>query len=111
MTEQMISDIANDRNKTIAAIKQALKARSGRAWSVTGGRGTAYGWIRINALPSRCGEFGQMTDADRAELSALLGTPVTLQGESIPASSAYRREYLARAHGQTPTECGTPYWD
>lgn len=50
-----IREIANGgRNDVIAAIKTALQKRSGKSWSVTGGRGTAYGWIRIDAPPARC---------------------------------------------------------
>jgi hypothetical protein len=100
-----------DRNETIAAIKASLKARSGKPWSVTGGRGTAYGWIRISAPPKRCGDFGVMSEADLTELSVLLGTKVHHQGVSIPASSDYRREYVARAAGEAPAVVGTPYWD
>jgi len=111
MTTQQIADVATDRNDTIAAIKAALKARSRKTWSVTGGRGTAWGWIRIIAPPARRGEFGSMTDADIAELSALFGETVHHQGISIPASSAHRREYLERAIGQTPTDIAQPYWD
>lgn len=42
-----------DRNETIKIIRDALKRRSGKPWSVTGGRGTAWGWIRIDAPPAR----------------------------------------------------------
>ena len=52
-----------------------------------------------------------MSEEDRAELAALLGKDVHHQGQSIPASRAYRREYLDRAEGRTPAETGTPYWD
>jgi hypothetical protein len=41
------------RNETIKAIKTSLQARSGKPWSVTGGRGTAYGWLKIDAPPKR----------------------------------------------------------
>lgn len=44
-----------DRNEAIKTIKAALKARSGKSWSVTGGRGTAWGWIKISVPPSRLG--------------------------------------------------------
>lgn len=92
-----------DRDDAIKAIRAALKRRSGKAWSVTGGRGTGWGWIEITAPPKRrtgvhvknpewqgsvcdprdpewilvdSGEpqqFGLMTPADRDELTALLG--------------------------------------
>jgi hypothetical protein len=42
-----------DRDETIARIKAALKRRSDRAWSVKGGRGTAWGWITVEAPPRR----------------------------------------------------------
>ncbi len=42
-----------DRDEAIKAIRAALKRRTGRAWSVTGGRGTAWGWITITAPPKR----------------------------------------------------------
>jgi hypothetical protein len=103
---------ANDRDATIKAIRKALRARSGKAWSVTGGRGTAWGWIRISAPPARCGEFGYMGDEDRAELGRLLGLdPAHCQGISVPASSAYRAEYIDRAEGRAPSAFGSPYWD
>lgn len=43
----------NDRDDAIRRIRQALRRRSGKAWSVTGGRGTAWGWITITAPPRR----------------------------------------------------------
>ena len=125
------------RNNAIAEIRAALRARSGKAWSVTGGRGTAWGWITIDAPPARrtlrhrlkAGALadrpedyeaydsgqpgGSMTLPDRAELGALLGLekPVHCQGESIPAGHDYWLEYVQRANGQTPTVKGVPYWD
>jgi hypothetical protein len=41
------------RNEAIKAIRAALKRRTGKTWSVTGGRGSAWGWIRIDAPPKR----------------------------------------------------------
>jgi len=38
-----------DRNETIKTIRAALRRRSGKLWSVTGGRGTAWGWLSIDA--------------------------------------------------------------
>jgi hypothetical protein len=125
------------RNEAITAIRAALKRRSGKSWSLTGGRGTAYGWIVIDAPPSRrtwrfhnpnggtnpedyttevndcvpdCGHTGP---EERRELQALLGLsrPVHFQGESIPASSDYYFEYVARANGTPPIRIGKPYWD
>jgi hypothetical protein len=89
-------------------IRKALKARSGKAWSVTRGRGTARGWITIQASSTR-----SMTDAERAELGELLGLskPVHCQGEMIPSGHDYYREYIDRAEGREPRVTGTPYWD
>lgn len=125
-----------NRNETIKAIRDNLKRRSGKAWSVTGGRGTAYGWIRIDAPPARrtahavhkagaignapedyetkdTGEpNGYMTDADRKELAALLGLDsVHSQGVVIPAANDYYQEYLDRSAGLPPSRIGEPYWD
>lgn len=102
------------RAAVIKRIKQALKQRSGRQWSVTGGKGTAYGWIYIKAVkPHAMDEWGNMNDADRTLLGKLLGLdkPVHFQGESIPASNDYYREYIDRAEGRKPSKCGSPYWD
>ena len=124
-----------DRNSTIQYIKTALRRRSHKQWSVTGGRGTAYGWITIDAPPKRqtwsfhgegtisegnlievndkqpgCGHIGP---AEREELKGLLGLPdpVHFQGISIPAGNDYYQEYIDRSSGQVPSVIGTPYWD
>jgi hypothetical protein len=128
----------NERDETIKRIKAALKQRSGKIWSVTGGRGTAWGWITIDVPPARRtakhrlkngdsgyignpGDYeeydsgepgGHMTKADRTELASLLGLDdVHIQGVSIPAQGNYRQEYLDRAEGRQPSVEGEPYWD
>ena len=140
MTTQTIPQArppGSDRDDAIAHIRAALKKRSGKAWSVTGGRGTAWGWIQIDALPARrtwshrlkagagdtwpesyeefnTGEPGRghMGPADRAELAALLGLEsVHTQGVSIPAQNDFRTEYLDRAEGRPPSRIGKPEWD
>ena len=126
-----------DRNETIKRIRAALKKRSGKPWSVTGGRGTAWGWINITAPPKRrtghavqkpgtvganpedyeykdTGEpNGDLTPGEQDELGRLLGldNPVCHQGESIPAGHDYWQEYIDRAEGRKPSVIGTPYWD
>ena len=126
-----------ERAEAISEIKMALKRRSGKSWSVTGGRGTGWGWITIDAPPSRrtfgnrlkagavndrpedyeeydTGQPGRlMSPAERAELGKLLGFdgPAHCQGVSIAASTDYRREYIARAKGETPDKIAQPYWD
>jgi hypothetical protein len=101
-----------ERNETIARIRSALKRRSGKTWSVTGGRGTAWGWIHISAPPKRLVN-GIMTPTDQALLGQLLGLdgPAHCQYIGIPAASDYRREYIDRAEGKTPSVTGSPYWD
>jgi len=101
------------RSDAIKEIKTALKRRSGKSWSIRGGRGTAYGWIEISSPPKRRIEHGHMSPEDRIELTKLLDlkTVVHEQGEDIPASSNYRQEYIDRANGITPTVIGKPYWD
>jgi hypothetical protein len=129
-----------DRNETIKRIKTALQKRSGKTWSVTGGRGTAWGWIKIDAPPSRAtwshrlkagavtdrpedyepydsGEPGHnLSPIDRADLCVLLGLEnngqhVSDSGVSIAASGDYYSEYTERAEGRTPTKIAQPYWD
>lgn len=103
------------RDEAIRRIRAGLKRRTGKSWSVTGGRGTGWGWIRISAPPARrVGEWGGvMTDADRAELGQALGydRPVHMQGESIPASSDYYRAAVERAETGTTSVNPQPYWD
>lgn len=101
-----------DRNAAIAAIRAALRRRTGRAWSVTGGRGTAWGWIRISAPPARRTDDGYISAPDRADLARALGLDyVHQQGVSIPAAHDYRTEYVDRAEGRAPSRVGVPYWD
>lgn len=99
------------RDEAIKAIRQALRERSGKTWSVRGGRGTAWGWLSISAPPARCGDYGEMSAADAAELSKLLDLDhVERTRVSVPASSAHYREYTNRAQGR-PYDIAAPYWD
>jgi len=105
-------ETAGDRNATIATIRAALRRRTGLTWSVTGGRGTSWGWIRIQAPPTRRVGYGYLSDEDRAILARALGLDrIHQQGESIPAGIDYRVEYIDRAEGRTPSRIGQPYWD
>lgn len=102
-----------DRNEAIARIKKALKARSGKSWSVTGGRGTAWGWIDINVPPARRRDGG-MTEEARLELQELLGLPawraVHFQSESV--SPEQREWYVLRAEGARGRDVpGGADWD
>jgi hypothetical protein len=88
-----------DRNEAIARIKLALKKRSGKTWSVTGNRGTAWGWIDVTVRPRERNEYGYMSEAARGELALLfgLGGEVHQQGLSIPPDE--RDWHVARAEG------------
>jgi hypothetical protein len=102
------------RDVAIARIKAALKRRSGRSWSVTGGTGTAWGWIRIKSMPKACGRFGEMSAADITELATLLGVSENLVngGFSVPASSDHRKQAIALATtGTTLGLKAEQYWD
>jgi len=72
------------REEAIQHLRAALKRRSDRPWSVSGGRGTAYGWIEIQAPPRRRVD-GYTTPEDCAELARIFGLdrPVHFQGLSI----------------------------
>jgi hypothetical protein len=41
------------RSEVVKRIKAALKRKTGKSWSVHGGRGTGWGWIRVEAPASR----------------------------------------------------------
>ena len=127
------------RNDVIARIRRGLNNRSDRSWSVTGGRGTSYGWLQIDAPPQRrtfdhrpTDERGgdglpvfELVDAgsdgylmgrdDRIELARLLGFPdesaVPHQGVKVPSGHDYYAEFIDRAEGRPPSTRGEPYWD
>jgi hypothetical protein len=118
-----------DRDAGIKLIRTALRQRSGKVWSVTGGRGTAYGWLTIMAPPARriCTHWANnsecptpercaahryyMSDADSIELAALLGIEhVHEQGQSVPPDD--RRLWVVRAQtGESCSYHSRPSWD
>lgn len=100
-----------DRDEAVREIRAALRRRSGKAWSVTTGRGTSWGWLTISAPPARRVR-GLLTGEDAAELAQLLNLEHGAhdQGVMVPASSAYREEYMDRANGR-PFTAATSYWD
>lgn len=125
-----------DRDTAIAYIKEQLFKRTGYRFSVRGGRGTAWGWINIDAQPKdkrwsfvdtgkrddngdtvfemqETGiEFGYMSPELSEKLAKALGLDnVHHQGVSIPASGAHRREYCKRASGRPVTKVAEAYWD
>lgn len=125
-----------NRDTAIQRIRAALKRRTGRTWSVKGGRGTAWGWISIDAPPARRTVHcqlkagarttwpedyeevdtsvpgGAMRMEDRRILAEALGLEdVHSQGVKIAANHDYYVEYIDRAEGRTPSVVGVPYWD
>jgi hypothetical protein len=110
-----IAEIAahpTDRASVISSIKQALRQRSGRSWSVTGGKGTAYNWLTIDVLPSECRDFAKAEET-RKQLATLLGLArIHSQGHDVPGGNDYYREIIARArYGTDLGFVGKPYWD
>jgi hypothetical protein len=130
--------VPQDRNAIMKAIRVALQRRTGRTWSVTGGRGTAWGWLKIDAPPKRRkwlwvdngrkgadgevaydyvfspdAEYGHMSHADQETLRKALGLTAEVhhQGVSIPSGSNYWTEYFDRAEGREPRSFGKQYWD
>lgn len=101
-----------NRDEAIRRIRAGLKKRSGKTWSVTGGRGTGWGWIRIMSPPARRDGYS-MSAEDRAELGRLLGMagPAHGQGEQVPASTAYYTRYVELAETGSSTVEARPYWD
>ena len=99
------------RDEAIAAISAALKAR-GMRYSIKGGRGTSWGWIRVDILPAvykTLDETGRKA-AYRA-LADAFGESHAHGAISIPSSSAHYREYIERARGLQPTKIAQAYWD
>lgn len=83
-----------ERDETIAAIKTALKNRSGKPWSVTGGRGTAWGWISISVPPKRlgCARYHEFNLGDECRVcnETRFGNRAQVCGAHICNSSCYR---------------------
>src|SRR6266568_29894 len=92
------------RDEAIVEIRAALKRRSGKTWSVTGGRGTSWGWVTIQAPPARRGRYGETSAEDCAQLAVLLRLEhVHDQGVMVPAGLDYRREYVTHTNNKQPT--------
>lgn len=102
------------REEAIARIKAGLERRSGKRWSVTGGRGTAWGWLCIDVPPKERTHEGHFTPPDRrAELAALLGLDtVHMQGQNV--SPDKWTEFVGRAEDGKSSDfraclvCGEP---
>jgi hypothetical protein len=88
-----------ERNKAIKLIRAALRRRSGKAWSVRGGTGTACGHIYICAPPRRCIDGFYMTPEEAAELHELLGFGGVVRSTSGATCLGDYSEYIDRANG------------
>lgn len=84
------------REDAVKAIRAALAARSGRAWSVRAGTGSVFDWIYICAPASRLVEE-EMTEKDRVELGRLLGLDGRAPEQGVMVPRDRRREYVERA--------------
>lgn len=105
-----MADASVDRASAIAAIRASLRQRSGKPWSVRGGRGTTWGWITISAPSARMVGY-RMSAEDSIELGNLLDLlNPPYQQVAVPASSAHYREYMNRAAG-LPYSVAQQYWD
>lgn len=105
------------RNDAIKAIRAALRKRHLR-YSVTGGRGTAWGWIHIDLMPAEfkapfSPEHSAAINAKRAVMYRAFGLNPGMESGSISvaASRDYYQEYIDRANGRAPSVIGQPYWD
>lgn len=119
---QLVADVPQHptRDEAITRIREGLKRRTGHTWSVTGGRGTAWGWIHVATPPSHGPKHGrhrgELSTGERVALSRILGYApgegtVGHQGWSIPGSSAYYRDAIKRAERGLSDETPKPYWD
>lgn len=118
-------------NEAIARIRTALRARTGKAWSV---RKDTFCGIAIDAPPkARTWHFGELRDdggerieycdaakqfghispADRQLLAGALALRNIRPGRgvSVSASGDHYTEYVDRAEGRTPRVIGQSQWD
>lgn len=90
-----------DRPSVLLRLALALRSRSQTRWRVSGGSGLAYGILTIT------GPDGALTDAERTELTRLLGLD-TLVGPRCVIEDSFDHyvEFLDRAEGRTPRVIG-----
>lgn len=88
------------RDDVIAFIRSNLKRRSGKNWSVTGGRGTAYGWIKIDAPPAKRNwtkvESGKMQPDPHSHMPQYIDIPLPPDSKYIGHMSPDDRKELAK---------------
>jgi hypothetical protein len=101
---------SHDRSAVTKLIKTFLKARTGRTWSVTGGTGTAYGWLHIKAPQARLDGYRASMD-DKVMLALALGLEHPTEDFSVAASGGHWLAALQRAAGLEVTGSEAQYWD
>jgi hypothetical protein len=109
-------EVDRDVDAACKVLRKLLRERTGRDWSVTRGRGTAYSWIRIHSPPKRRCKFGFLSIEDQILLTAALGSRprVHEQGESIRTECGVRGSYVFRIAGVGVPEdwhVTEPGWD
>jgi hypothetical protein len=87
-----------DRDEAIKRIRQALKQKTGKSWSVTGGRGTSWGWITVQAPPRRRVSVRSIPGKENEDLYYDRVEEYKAEGENHYTSRAECKE-LARAFG------------
>jgi hypothetical protein len=109
----MIREAEDNVTKAAKLLKRLLKLRTGISWSVTGKRGTARSWLKIDAPRARLVDsegiptdksWGYMDARDRALLGVILGRLPHHQGESIRPGAGVRSSYLWRISGHAAPE-------
>ena len=102
-----LAQVANERDVKAWAkmFRELIKQRTGRAWSVTIGKGTAYGWLRITSAKKSRDEYGAMSSHDTAMLAAVLGEKhVSRSGVSIGPERGAREAMLRQIVGPQAAE-------
>jgi hypothetical protein len=118
MTEKSARQLAEDCDRDIdlfvKTLRKVLRERTGRDWSVTRGRGTAYSWCRIKAPKARAtDDWGRLSVEDQVVLGSVLGQWVGTQGESIRTEAGVRGWYILKAIGASTDgwHVAEPGWD
>ncbi len=93
----------SERSDVCKRIKKALRKRTGLSWSVTGGRGTAWGWLNIQAPKGRliCRDQNPNYDwhLDNYQDEKPFIERQATEGETAYYTSQEDREILAKALG------------
>lgn len=92
-----------DRKDAVKRIKAALKKKTGRVWSVSGGRGTAWNWLRVQAPKKRRVSHKVNPNCDRTVYPLPLGESLYIEYVDKDGTNYYTGdadcEALAQAFG------------